>query len=96
MRLRDSLPLLWMQLQSQVSAASTSKQPRAAAAYTHRAAAGVVSKLCDLLRSPNRLVRTASSYGIEAVLKSCEYCQLSGMMPTRRSLTSFCSRKVGA
>jgi hypothetical protein len=96
MRLRDNLPQLWMQLQSQVSAASTIKQARANALYTHRFAAGVVSKLCELLRSPNRLVRTASSYGIEAVLKSGEYCRLSGMTLSHRSLTSFCSRPVGA
>jgi hypothetical protein len=96
MRLRDNLPLLWMQLQSQVSAASTANQTRAAALSAHRVAAGVVSRLCDLLRSPNRLVRTASSYGIEAVLKSGECCELSGMMLSHRALTSFCSRKVGA
>jgi hypothetical protein len=35
----------------------------------HRFSAGVITKLCELLRSPNRLVRTAASYGIEAVLK---------------------------
>jgi hypothetical protein len=36
----------------------------------HCVFAAVITKLCELLRSPNRLVRTAASYGIEAVLKS--------------------------
>jgi hypothetical protein len=38
--------------------------------HSHHVAAGAISKLSDLLRSPNRLVRTAASYGIEAILKS--------------------------
>lgn len=39
--------------------------------FAHRSIAAVITKLCELLRSPNRLVRTAASYGVEAVLKCC-------------------------
>jgi len=66
------------QLATAVDPASTSsegKPPNCAPLPSHSAAAGATTKLCELLRSPNRLVRTAASYGLEAVLKTGTFLQ---------------------